>query len=59
MTVLIANINKDYLLSINKKITFKEASKNTSTFECSNKEFEAIRKRVREDGNNPFAVMSW
>lgn len=59
MRVLITNVNKDYFKSILPKIEFKDSTKNTSTFECSKKQFEKVCNKVKEDGYNIYAVMSW
>jgi hypothetical protein len=57
VTVLITKQNKDYFLSINPKLKFKDLTKNTCCFKTS--KFKQIYDSVKETGNNPFAVMQW
>lgn len=60
MVVLITKQNQTFIQGLTKsKLEFKHSSVNTCTFECSEKVFTGIRDKVREQGLNPYAVMSW
>jgi len=59
MTVLIAKCNEEFFTRIDSKLKFVESTVNTSTFEVSKKEFEAIKRIIHDRGLNPFAIMSW
>ena len=58
MKILIAKANQDIFLKY-AKFNFKEASKNTSTFNLDEKIFLKLREWVRSQGYNPYALMSW
>lgn len=59
MTVLIAKDNEWFFADIMPTIIFNESTKNTSTFKCSNSEFDLIKTELKNKGMNPYALMSW
>jgi len=58
MTVLIAKANQDIIEGY-AKFNFKEASKNTCIFKIDKPTFIKLREWLREQGYNPYALMSW
>ena len=59
MTVLIAKVNEPIIKKIYKKAVFKEATKNTSTFEISHTSFMLLKVKIGIAGYNPYALMTW
>ena len=56
--VLITKQNEGFFRNLG--ITnFKEATKNTCFFKCSEIKFLSIRNELRKNGINPYSVMSW
>ena len=59
MTVLITKQNEDYIKSLYPKAEFTESTKHTSTFNISDGAMIKLLVKVKQDGNNPYAIMSW
>jgi len=59
MNVLIAKQNEPIFKKILPKVTFIEASTNTSVFKVSEKKFIKLRDELRTQGYNPYSVMAW
>lgn len=59
MTILIAKVNEPIIENYIGSIKFKEASKNTSTFNLDEKTFLKLREWVKSQGYNPYALMNW
>jgi len=59
MTILIAKINEPIIKQYIGSIKFKEASKNTCIFKIDKPTFIKLREWLREQGYNPYALMSW
>jgi hypothetical protein len=61
MTILIAKQNEQLIQTIFyvKKLKFKEASENTSTFKVSRNVFCKLFNDVRENGYDPYSLMNW
>ena len=58
MTVLIAKQNQEIIKGIS-KVKFIESTKNTCTFNISEKKFLNLLSEIRLLGYNPYALMSW
>jgi protoporphyrinogen oxidase len=61
MTILIAKQNQAYISKITgiPKERFKESTKNTVTFSYPEEEFQKLYNRVKDLGENPYALMTW
>jgi predicted proteasome-type protease len=59
MTVLVAKVNEPIIKELYPKANFIEWSKNTSTFNIGVVSFQKLIQKVRENGYNPYALMTW
>ena len=59
MRVLITKQNIPYFQSMLPKRKYTESTKNTCTFQISQKKFEELKTKLRELGQNPYALMHW
>ena len=59
VTVLITKSNEDYIKKLHPRAKFTESTKHTSTFNISETAFLKLQATVRQQGYNPYAIMSW
>lgn len=64
MTILIANRNQQVVNDLASKLgrlpfKFTESTKNTCTFQVGPMGFQRLYKEAKDNGYNPYALMTW
>ena len=57
MKILIAKENENIIRKFKRNVVFEESTRNTSTFEITESQFQKLAQTVKENGYNPYALM--